>query len=186
MTSSNRIPGWFPKENRERLTRLIEAHNVKTVIEVGCFMGKSTVFFAKDMGCDVMAIDTFEAHKLGYLNQAQKILAKDQHHQHQILVKILEENGVKDKVTIVQATSLMAAAWMPQADLIYIDGSHKYEDVRRDLAAWFPQASKVVCGDDYTDGWPGVKQAVDEAGRFINKDQRLWFYEKHAGLVGAK
>jgi hypothetical protein len=56
-------------------------------------------------------------------------------------------------------------------DFIYIDASHKYEDVKNDLQAWWPKLKSggMFCGDDYTDvvnpgseGKYGVVQAVDE------------------------
>lgn len=51
-------------------------------------------------------------------------------------------------------------------DIVYIDGMHDYENVKRDLLSWFP---KVKLGGwiaghdyDYLDGHKGVIQAVDE------------------------
>jgi hypothetical protein len=49
------------------------------------------------------------------------------------------------------------------ADLIYIDGSHEYEDVISDIDSYLPLVRKggIFFGDDYY-GWPGVAKAVDE------------------------
>ena len=50
-------------------------------------------------------------------------------------------------------------------DFIYIDASHKYEDIKRDLEDWRPIVTKTgyICGHDYIDHPEfGVKQAVDE------------------------
>lgn len=51
-----------------------------------------------------------------------------------------------------------------KADLIYIDGSHEYDDVLADLEAWYPVLSEngVMFGDDYCEYWCGVMKAVDE------------------------
>ncbi|HLI23192.1 MAG TPA: class I SAM-dependent methyltransferase [Stellaceae bacterium] len=48
------------------------------------------------------------------------------------------------------------------ADLIFIDGDHRYAAVNADLAAWWPKLRRggIFCGDDYL--WPDVKKAVDE------------------------
>jgi hypothetical protein len=51
-------------------------------------------------------------------------------------------------------------------DFIYIDGSHKYEDVSADLRNYIPKI-KVggwVCGHDYSKKKKGVMIAVDELG----------------------
>lgn len=50
-------------------------------------------------------------------------------------------------------------------DFVFIDASHRYEDVRADIAAW---RSKVkpgawLAGHDYCPFFPGVLQAVTEA-----------------------
>jgi hypothetical protein len=49
-------------------------------------------------------------------------------------------------------------------DFVYIDGSHSYESVRNDIAAWWPLVAPggILAGDDYGRQLPGVVQAVDE------------------------
>jgi len=57
--------------------------------------------------------------------------------------------------------------------LVYIDGGHTYEGVKKDLNAWYPKVSKdgIICGDDI--GWAGVKQAVDEFFVGINREYQI-------------
>lgn len=54
-------------------------------------------------------------------------------------------------------------------DFCFIDAAHEYENVKRDLAAWYPKVRRggILAGHDYTneteDGIHyGVKRAVDE------------------------
>lgn len=54
-------------------------------------------------------------------------------------------------------------------DFVYIDASHRYEDVKDDIEAWTPKVRPggIVSGHDYFDGLYegvhfGVKSAVDE------------------------
>jgi len=62
-------------------------------------------------------------------------------------------------------TSLIAGRWLKshniKADLIYIDGSHDYEDVRSDIDLYWSilENDGVIFGDDYDT--PDVKKAVD-------------------------
>jgi hypothetical protein len=47
-------------------------------------------------------------------------------------------------------------------DFIYIDGSHEYEDVKRDIELYLPKTKHIIGGHDYQKEWPGVVQAVNE------------------------
>jgi hypothetical protein len=63
--------------------------------------------------------------------------------------------------------SLEAAASVPDGwlDIVFLDGDHRYEAITADIRAWLPKVKKggVLCGHDFTPGWPGVIQAVQEA-----------------------
>ena len=47
-------------------------------------------------------------------------------------------------------------------DMVFIDGSHDYEQVKRDLLIWDARLAKhgLMCGHDSS--WDGVKQALAE------------------------
>jgi len=76
-------------------------------------------------------------------------------------------------------------------DLVFIDASHTYEDVTRDLRAWYNKVRSggVVSGHDYLGRWepvPGlVKKAVDEFaveyGYQVEYKHRadIWWFQKH-------
>lgn len=48
-------------------------------------------------------------------------------------------------------------------DLIYIDGSHDYDDVVTDIRYAYPllRSGGIMVGDDYCEHWDGVRMAVD-------------------------
>jgi hypothetical protein len=56
-------------------------------------------------------------------------------------------------------------------DFVYIDGDHKYEEVKRDIECWFPKVKKGGCigGHDYgKKNYLGVRRAVKESfGDFV-------------------
>lgn len=167
--------GWFPKENETILARLIQEYDIKTVIEIGSFLGCSTVFFAHH--CDhVTAVDHFRPHGDEYT--ADPDVRRRLPTLYQQFLFNLRATGVMHKVTVLHMPSLKAAQQHIFADLIFIDGSHNYQDVKQDIEAWFPYARKVICGDDYTPSHPGVRRAVDEAPFQANTQQRVWYYVK--------
>jgi len=49
-------------------------------------------------------------------------------------------------------------------DVVYIDGAHSYEKTSENINKWYLKLRPggVLCGHDYSKGWPGVVKAVDE------------------------
>jgi len=64
-------------------------------------------------------------------------------------------------------------------DIIFVDGDHTYDGVRRDLLHWLPVCrNTLLCGHDYTRArkHQGVKQAVDELlGEVVLGNRKTWF-----------
>lgn len=73
---------------------------------------------------------------------------------------------IYNNVRVIALDSLDAAqslAWKNvKCDIIFLDGSHEYDDVKKDIAAWSPLLSPngIICGHDYL-GYD-VNKAVDE------------------------
>jgi hypothetical protein len=84
----------------------------------------------------------------------------------QFLSNIVHTNN-QEIVTPLCNTSLIAGRFFKnnniKAELIYIDGSHDYDDVVLDIKYYYDLVPKggVIFGDDYNHMW-GVKSAVDE------------------------
>ncbi len=167
--------GWFPEENKTTLLKIIQEHNIKTVIEIGSFLGASTAFFATH--CDhVYAIDPFkkwqEGIKRWYIDEV------DEYFYDQFDFN-MKELGVRNRITAIPSTSIDAAGLFPnlKADLVYIDAIHDYDNVKRDIKLWKDRASIIVCGDDYDENWTELKKAVDEVAN-VQVDGRVWFIKK--------
>lgn len=174
------IPGWFPQASRDLLDDLIERNHVKTVLEIGTFVGLSTSWFAQRVQ-RVITVDPFDAiNRINYLNDDLKKIAQFQY------LHFEKNTAPYDNITVIPVTSENAFRYIVQQlfggnvsiDLVYIDGSHEYEDVYKDIKMWNTIAKKVICGDDYSPHWPGVVRAVDECLPEANKSQRLWYLEK--------
>jgi hypothetical protein len=57
--------------------------------------------------------------------------------------------------------------------MVFIDGSHKYEDVKADIPAYLPKTKKLICGHDYN--WLSVRQAVDEVLGDVKGAETIWY-----------
>ena len=86
----------------------------------------------------------------------------------------LERAGVADQTTVLVATSeAVAAEWSGAISLLWIDGDHEYESVRRDYVLWQPhlRPDAVVALHD-TFVWPGpervVRELLIETGHFTS------------------
>jgi FkbM family methyltransferase len=81
---------------------------------------------------------------------------------------------------IVRKSSLEAADDFQNlgVDAVFIDGSHLEEDVRADIRAWAPKARKLICGHDYSKGFPGVCAAVDAELGEVRHLESIWWKER--------
>ena len=62
-----------------------------------------------------------------------------------------------------------------EADVVMIDGDHRYEAVKADLAHWGPLAREcLVLHDTNTRKWPGVRRALEE---FLRSAAGAWAVE---------
>jgi hypothetical protein len=79
-----------------------------------------------------------------------------------LLISILEKKVVLSKKYSYEAVSSYPTNYF---HFIYIDASHLYKDVKKDLNDWLPKLKKngLMCGHDYLNIQNfGVVQAVDE------------------------
>jgi predicted O-methyltransferase YrrM len=65
-------------------------------------------------------------------------------------------------------------------DFCFIDGSHEYEDVKKDIQAYLPKVKKggILAGHDYDALWSGVIKAVDELLGKVEVLNGSWIYYK--------
>jgi predicted O-methyltransferase YrrM len=124
------------------------------VVEIGSFKGKSTVWLAK---------------ALQLSGRKEKVFAMDPHvrDSYETFLNNISRLNLSEWVESVKSTSEEAAkTWNQIIKLIFIDGSHRYEDVLLDLQLWVPRVKRggVVVMDD-TDpkgNFPGVVRAIRE------------------------
>ncbi len=165
--------GWF--SNQKQLEECFKIRPIKTVIEVGSWMGLSARFLAEHVenqgkvycvdnwqGC----LDPTNVEVEAYHAQKERL----SHAYQQFLSNIIHAN-LTDKIIPIRMESLEAAQGINiLADLIYIDAGHAENAVFRDIMAWSEHlnANGILCGDDWT--WPEVKRGVARAARLLGKE----------------
>ncbi len=134
----DQIPGWMPQENRDKLTELIREYDIRTVVEIGSFLGLSAGWFAQRVE-HVTCVDWWQGSpKTGIPMDCYQQFKRN-----------MEALGVADKITTIRGNSNDVADRVRLADLVYIDGDHSFDGCKRDIELYRSNARRVICGDDY-------------------------------------
>ena len=171
---AEKIEGWMGFEDLTFLAQQALKH--KSIVEVGSWLGRSTRALADNTKGFVYAVDTWEGsnepHQKNFLADKPKDWLFDEFKRGM--------RGLKN-VCPYRMTSLEAAAVLihTRFDMIFLDASHGYEDVKSDILAWQPRLCEggLLCGHDW--GVPGVTAAVKELLTDVNvvEDGIIWYTE---------
>ncbi len=182
ITSWRDIHGWFDYEDVYRKI-VAEIPDGGTFVEVGCWLGRSIGAFhefAKEAGKTIHlhVVDTFNGEPAN-AEQAEILAAHGGS-----VVKALRANmeaiGMPETMWIHTQGSPHDAAAFDDAllDAVFIDASHKFEDVLADIAAWYPKVKKggIIAGHDIDEA--GVVRAILESRLQTEVIGRCWFAKK--------
>jgi hypothetical protein len=142
-----------------------EADNNSVIVEVGSWVGRSICYLGVELINQgkkprVFAVDTW----LGSAEHKSFDILKEDRLYNTFLKNITPLDGL---VTPLRLNSLDAAASFKDEsiDFLFLDASHQYEDVKRDIAAWYPKIKPggIFAGHDVDGGWPGVNRAINES-----------------------
>ncbi len=161
------VVGYMSEQSQWRLDQLITEYDVRSVVEVGTFVGLSACFFAERVG-QVVCVDTFDATNSATFNPVGVHIIEDQYR------TFLENTVAYPNIRHIVLPSLEAATLPLSADMVYIDADHTTEAVVADIEAWIPHARQVICGDDNGDERFGVSQALTSL-RIPDSGERIWW-----------
>ncbi len=125
------------------------------IVEIGSYLGMSTVFMAKVTKNKIYAIDPH------YLKSYKKFIANTKKYKNIIPVKKTSEQANK--------------TWHQEISLLHIDGNHEYKYAKKDLKLWLKYLKPggvIVCHDAFAP-YPEVWQAIKEE-----------IFDKNFGYVG--
>jgi Methyltransferase domain len=139
------VEGWMTPEQARRLwdaARRVPAPG--RVVEIGSFRGRSIIVLAHaaTLGVELVAIDPHAGNDrgpqeiAGFVDEATL--------DHDAFNANLDKAGVRDRVRHVRMFSDEAQAEVDgPADLLYIDGAHRFAPARADIRSW---GARVVPG----------------------------------------
>lgn len=162
---TQKVPGYL-RENEARFLGVLAACAPAsgTIVEIGSFKGRSTVMLAKvashyGLG-PVVAIDP---HNLPVLLDR---VANPEASSYQDFLNSLRNAGVSEHVESYLAySSDVAISWQRPIRLLWIDGHHTYEGVKKDLDGFFPHLVSfgVAAIHDALNAFPGpIRIFVDD------------------------
>jgi len=165
----------------------------KTFVEVGCKEGRTTGHILKnvpdsrvisiDPWCampqqkDVKGGETYEEWDFAKI-EAEFWENVGENKDRCMMVRYPSEEAAG----IVGGSSLSAFAAAP-VDVVFIDAAHDYENVKLDIARWWPlvRDGGMLVGHDYNHKWPGVERAVADMLNLMDvgcAPDSLWFVLK--------
>jgi hypothetical protein len=131
---------------------------------------------------NIIEIGSYEGLSLSYIKDTIKNNKNKIYSVEKQLNKRLVKNCNEWGVNLIQGTSLDSAKIFPDEffDLIFIDASHFYKDVKEDILTWLPllKTNGIIAGHDYDSNWMGVVKAVDELLPERKIKDRIWYVKK--------
>ena len=171
------------------------------ILEVGSWAGASTVSFGaalNDLELDgrITCVDPWKPYFDTRQDAAHVYREMNRAAEHELIYKLFRHNicsaGFENQVQIRRGSSreLLPTLTSDSFDVIYIDGSHRYEDVAYDLrqAARLLRDGGILCGDDLEQQSSSIDpQELAEAvqnGQDLSYSQSAQSYY-HPGVTGA-
>lgn len=164
----NNIKGYMYDEELDCLYDL--AKECDTIVEIGSWKGRSTHALLSGCNGKVFAVDHFkgsadpEEHEKYYSEVNGDNIYNE-----------FKNNLIDfDNLVIMRTSSETASHIISNAEMIFIDGEHTAEGFKKDLDLWLPKATRIICGHDYNDKFPGIKNYVDEKFKDIEIVGSIW------------
>lgn len=188
------LPGYFDYENLYK--RIVnEAKNNDHILEIGSWVGKSTVFMAElvkqstEQGkvlwfttVDPFIIDC-KQDKNGVWQWVESNDDTTKQHVKDVFYKHIEP--YKQYVQVIEGFSVPVSERYDDDSFfaVWIDGDHSYESAIADMEAWYPKVRSggILAGHDFDDHF-GVPKAVRNFtkahGLDFEIDNRSWLLYK--------
>jgi MMP 1-O-methyltransferase len=165
--------GMVSFEEAVLLYRLASEVSIGCIVEVGAYRGRSSVFLGRGSleGANV-PVYAVDPHKnfVGVLGGV--FGPKDR----TAFYRAMLDNDCSEIVSLINLSSeCFAQSWSEPISLLWIDGDHSYEGVKRDFECWLPhlQTDATIAFDDATDPALGPRKLIDELTAATSFDEVL-------------
>jgi predicted O-methyltransferase YrrM len=165
--SHNEIFGWFDFSDiyDEAVNK---ASDGDSMLEIGCYMGKSTAYLCERIKLsgkkiDLHVVDLFDTSSI-FQSELYNGIIKGEHTLEQIFDINMEQLGFKPTKYKGLSNQMPTKFKDDFFSMIFIDGSHDYKSVIEDMELYYPKLKSggIFAGHDYTQRDIGVIQAVNE------------------------
>jgi len=152
-----------------------------TVVEVGSWTGRTAIAMA-DAGARVFCIDHWQGSP-GDPNDVTEELVRRAGGPSRVFATFLKNVGARLYRTVfpcIGPSDLWAHWWQVPADMVFLDGDHRYEAVRDDIAGWARHVKPggLLVGHDFK-LFDGVRRAVTESvPGFSQAGACLWWQRR--------
>lgn len=128
-----------------------------TIVEIGSFKGKSTacIGLGAPKSAKIYAIDTFKGNNKDFKEGVQFVGRGF----FEKFIRNMTTAGILNKVHPTKGFSqTIGARWNKKIDLLFIDGSHDFKDVKSDYEHFYPWVKDggIIALHDVSKGHPGV------------------------------
>jgi predicted O-methyltransferase YrrM len=151
----------------EKIVKLVK-NSVLPAVELGCWRGRSSVIIARQVDL-LYSIDNWE-------NNSKNFFKKN-----------IRKFGVENKIlTISGNTQDIIKTWDEKIKFLFIDASHDYENVRKDLEwSWFLECGGIVALHDYNIISKKYIYGVDKAQKefFAKHNKEFEFLDKSENII---
>lgn len=168
------IDGWMSPGELQWLSEIVKGK--ETVLEVGCYKGRSARAMADNFNGVLVCLDTWNA--VLYDSQGAFQCEVNTETYNEFRDNIFSPQP-KSRVIIYRGDLFDLITEMPPVkfDFIFIDADHEYEAVKRDIKVALQLLNKkgILAGHDYAGYWPGVMKAVDECVGPVATVGTIWY-----------
>jgi hypothetical protein len=145
-------------EIRKLLELVKESDPTRPIIEVGTLFGSTALAmsYVKDEAQKLICVDNFSWNPYGWSPKKHESLTRRK------LAQIMEKLNVE--VISIDRREFYSTYSGPTPALVFLDADHSYQATLEDIRWAQSVGADIICGDDYSDSFPGVIRAVSDSG----------------------